>query len=31
MLRELSFYSFIDRWKRSFGHRNKLKITNSND
>lgn len=31
MLRELSFYWFNDRWKWSFGDRNKLKITNSND
>ncbi len=31
MLRELSFHSFIGRWKWSFGARNKLKITNSND
>ncbi len=31
MLRELSFPSFIDCWQWSFGHRNKLKITNSND
>jgi len=31
MLSELSFYWFIDRCVWSFGDRNKLKITNSND